>query len=126
MDGWSIHPYSACFLKFHFVNINGNAFAWEHNATSGEWIKQNPTVHTANLELIAEFEELQLNDFDLALKAHPGHNVMEMEQLNILNDLVGRLHETESKAMSNIVVTKEQDNNIGSLFSWFDTFKKWD
>jgi hypothetical protein len=123
MDGWSIHPYSACFWKSHFVNINGNAFAWEHNATSGEWVKQNPTVHTANLELIAEFEELQLNDFDLALKAHPAHNVMEMEQLNILNDLVGRLHETESKAMSNIVVTKEQDNNIGSMFSWFDTLK---
>ena len=48
---------------------------------------------------------------------------MEMEQLNILNDLVGRLHETESKAMSNIVVTKEQDNSIGSMFSWFDILK---
>jgi hypothetical protein len=105
------------------VNINGNAFAWEHNATSGEWIKQNPTVHTANLGLIAEFQELQLNDFDLALKAHPAHNVMEMEQLNLLNDLVGRLHETESKAMSDVIVTKEQDNNIGSMFSWFDTLK---
>ncbi len=75
MDGWSIHPYSPCFWKSHYVNINGNAFAWEHNATSGEWVKQNPTVHTANLELIAEFEELQLNDFDLALKAHPAHTV---------------------------------------------------
>jgi hypothetical protein len=123
MDGWSIHLYSACFWKSHFVNSNVNAFAWEHNATSGEWVKQNPTVHTANLELIAEVEELQLNDFDLALKSHLAHNVMEMEQLNILNDLVERLHETESKAMSNIVVTKEQDNNIGSMFSWFDTLK---
>jgi hypothetical protein len=27
MDGWSIDPYSACFWKSHFVNINGNAFA---------------------------------------------------------------------------------------------------
>jgi hypothetical protein len=64
-----------------------------------------------------------LKDFDLALKAHPAHGVMEMEQLNILHDLVGRLHETESKAMSDIIVTKEQDNNIGSMFSWFDTLK---
>jgi hypothetical protein len=48
---------------------------------------------------------------------------MEMEQLNILNDLVGRLHETESKALSDIVVTAEQDNTIGSMFSWFDTLK---
>jgi hypothetical protein len=69
MDGWSVYPYSACFWKSHFVNLNGNAFAWEHNATRGEWIKQNPTIHTTHLGLIAEFEELQLNDFDLALKA---------------------------------------------------------
>jgi hypothetical protein len=48
---------------------------------------------------------------------------MEMEQLNILNNLGGRLHETESKAMSDIIVTKEQDSNIGSMFSWFDTLK---
>jgi hypothetical protein len=123
MDGWSIHPYSACFWKSHFVNLNGNAFAWEHNATDGDWIKQNPTIHTHNLELIAEFEELQLNDFDLALKAHPAHDVMKMEQLNILNDLVGQLHGTETKALSDIIVTEEQSNNIGSMFSWVDTLK---
>ena len=123
MDGWSIHPYSACFWKSHFVNLNGNAFAWEHNLTNGEWIKQSPTIHTAHLELIAEFEELKLNDFDLALKAHPAHDVMRMESLNILNDLAGRLHGTELKALSDIIVTDEQDNNIGSMFSWFDTLK---
>ena len=123
MDGWSIHPYSDCFWKTNYVNLNGNAFAWEHNATSGEWIRQNPTVYTTHLELIAEFEELQLNDFDFALKAHLAHDVMEMEQLNILNDLVGRLHGMETKTLSDIVVTEEQDNNIGTMFSWFDTLK---
>ena len=126
MDGWSIHPYSTCFWKSHFININGNAFAWEHNTTSGEWVKPNQTIHTNHLELIAEFEELQLNDFDLALKTHPAHDVMEIEQLNILNDLVERLHETESKALSDILVTEEQDNNIGTMFSWFDTLKIMD
>jgi len=123
MDGWSIHPYSDCFWKSHYVNFNGNPFSWEHNESNGEWVKQKPTIHTTHLDLIAEFEELKLNDFDYALKAHPAHNVMEMEQLNILNDLVGRLHETESKALSDIVVTEEQDNTIGSMFSWFDTLK---
>ena len=57
------------------------------------------------------------------MKAHPAHEVMEMEQLNIINDLVGRLHGVESKALSDIIVTKEQDSNIGSMFSWFDTLK---
>jgi len=123
MDGWSIHPYSDCFWKSHYVNLNGNPFSWEHNGSNGEWVKQKPTIHTTHLDLIAEFEELKLNDFDFALKAHPAHNVLEMEQLNILNDLVGRLHETESKVLSDIVVTEEQDNTIGSMFSWFDTLK---
>ena len=123
MDGWSIHPYSDCFWKTHYVNLNGNPYAWEHNESSGEWIKQKPTIHTTHLELIAEFEELKLNDFDYALKAHPAHNVMEMEQLNILNDLVGRLHETESTALSNVIMTEEQDNTIVSMFSWIDTLK---
>ena len=36
MDEWSIHPYSACFWKSHFVNINGDAYVWEHNSTGGE------------------------------------------------------------------------------------------
>jgi hypothetical protein len=107
MDGWSIHPYSDCFWKTYFVNLNGNPYAWEHNGSSAEWIKQKPTIHTTNLELIAEFEELKLNDFDYFLKAHPTHNIMEMEQLNILNDLVGRLHETESTALSTVIVTKK-------------------
>ena len=75
------------------------------------------------MELIAEFEELQLNDFDFALKTHPAHDVMEMEQLNILNDLVGRLHGIETKTLSDIVGTEEQDNNLGTMFSWFDTLK---
>jgi hypothetical protein len=121
MDGWSIHPYSDCFCKFQYVNLNGNPFSWEHNGSYGEWVKQKATIQTTHLDLIAEFEELKLNDFDFALKAHPAHNVMKMEQLNILNDLVGRLHETEPKALSDIVVTEEQDNTIGSMFSWFDT-----
>ena len=70
-----------------------------------------------------KIRELQLNAFDFALKAHPAHDVMEMEQLNILKDLVGRLHGIETKTLSDIVVTEEQDNNIGTMFSWFDTLK---
>ncbi|KAK4037806.1 hypothetical protein OUZ56_029835 [Daphnia magna] len=40
---------------------------------------------------------------------------MEMEQLNILNDLVGRINEGEGKDLSNILVTEEQDNQIGNI-----------
>ncbi|KZS02212.1 Uncharacterized protein APZ42_000833 [Daphnia magna] len=76
-----------------------------------------------NLDLITEFEELHLNDFDYSLKSHPAHETMEMEQLNILNDLVGLIQESNSKSVSDIVMSEKQDNQIGTMFSWFDTLK---
>ncbi|XP_045035875.1 LOW QUALITY PROTEIN: uncharacterized protein LOC123476928 [Daphnia magna] len=123
LDGWSIHPYSECFWKSQLININGYPHTWQHNATAGDWIKQEATIHTSNLDLIAEFEELHLNSFDYGLRNHPAHGTMEMEQLNILNDLVGRINEGEGKELPDILVTEEQDNQIGNMFSWFDTLK---
>ncbi|XP_045023229.1 uncharacterized protein LOC123467349 [Daphnia magna] len=123
LDGWSIHPYSEFFWKSQLININGYPHTWQHNATAGDWIKQEATIHTSNLDLIAEFEELHLNSFDYGLRNHPAHGTMEMEQLNILNDLVGRINEGEGKELPNILVTEEQDNQIGNMFSWFDTLK---
>ncbi|KAK4003850.1 hypothetical protein OUZ56_005601 [Daphnia magna] len=123
LDGWSIHPYSECFWKSRLININGYPHTWQHNATAGDWIKQEATIYTSNLDLIAEFEERHLNSFDYGLRNHPAHGTMEMEQLNILNDLVGRINEGEGKELPNILVTEEQDNQIGNMFSWFDTLK---
>jgi hypothetical protein len=123
VDGWSIHPYSDCFWKTHLVNLNGFHHTWEHNSTNGEWVKQKASIHMPNLDLITEFEELHLNDFDYSLKSHPAHETMEMEQLNILNDLVGLMQESNSKSVSDIVMSEKQDNQIGTMFSWFDTLK---
>ncbi|KZS06419.1 Uncharacterized protein APZ42_030137, partial [Daphnia magna] len=91
VDGWSIHPYSDCFWKTHLASI-----------------------HMPNLDLITEFEELHLNDFDYSLKSHPAHETIEMEQLNILNDLVGLMQESNSKSVSDIVMSEKQDNQIES------------
>ncbi|KAK4015054.1 hypothetical protein OUZ56_030044 [Daphnia magna] len=48
---------------------------------------------------------------------------MEMMQLNILNDLVGLMQESDSKSVSDIVMSEKQHNQIGTMFSWFDTLK---
>ncbi|KAK4037729.1 hypothetical protein OUZ56_029758 [Daphnia magna] len=108
VDGWSIHPYSDCFWKTHLVNLNGFHHTWEHNSTDGEWVKQKASIHMPNLDLITEFEELHFNDFDYSLKSHPAHETMEMEQLNILNDLVGLMQESNSKSVSDIVIIMEK------------------
>ncbi|KAK4013288.1 hypothetical protein OUZ56_025522 [Daphnia magna] len=119
VDGWSIHPYSDCFWK---TNL-GFHHTWEHNSTDGDWVKQKASIHMPNLDLITEFEELHLNDFDYSLKSHPAHKTMEMEQLNILNNLVELMQESNSKSVSDIVMSEKQDNQIGTMFSWFDTLK---
>ncbi|KAK4006591.1 hypothetical protein OUZ56_011747 [Daphnia magna] len=85
--------------------------------------KTKASIHMPNLDLITEFEELHLNDFDYSLKSHPAHETMEMEQLNIINDLVGLMQESNSKSVSDIVMSEKQDNQIGTMFSWFDTSK---
>lgn len=65
-DGWSIHPFSNCFWKSSLVNLNGKTYHWEHNVTHSGWVEQVPTIHTPNLNLVSEFQELPLNDFDYA------------------------------------------------------------
>lgn len=54
-------------------------------------LEKKTNIHMPNLDLITEFEELNLNDFDYALKSHPAHEIMKMEHLNIFNDLIGRM-----------------------------------
>ena len=125
-DGYSMHPFSECFWTSTFVNLNGKPYSWEHqNTTNGDWIKQIPSIKAEQLSLIAEFDELKLNDFDLELKGHAAHDIMEMEQLNILNDFTGRLYEDESlsKEVNHILLTNDHRINIGRIYSWFDILK---
>ena len=123
MDGWSIHPFSNCFWQSHLININGKPYKWIHNNGDGDWVEQKPNLHSTNLELIAEFDELPLNDFDFTLSAHPAHETIDLEQLNVLNDLMGRIQETNSNSFSAVVQSEVQTNNIQHVFTWVDTLK---
>ncbi len=117
-DGWSLHPYSSCFWKSQLVNLNGKSYHWEFNSTFGDWVEQIPNVHSHTLDLIAEFDQLPLKDFDFELKAHPAHETSNLEQMNILNELMGKIQESRSNALSQFVMSESQDNSIGNLFSW--------
>ena len=121
IDGWSIHLFSDCFWQTHLVNINGKPHAWTHD--NGHSTEQKPNLHSTNLELISEFEELPLNDYDFSLKAHPAHETTDLEQLNVLNDLMGRIQETNSNSFSTVIMTERQQNHIEHTFTWIDTLK---
>jgi hypothetical protein len=122
-DGWSIHPFSNCFWKSNLVNLNGKTYHWEYNNTHSGWIEQVPTIHTPNLNLVSEFQELPLKDFDYALKSHPSHSTADLERLNVLNELIGRIEETNDNSLAGMVMSEKQDNKFGDMFSWTDYLK---
>jgi hypothetical protein len=122
-DGWSIHPFSNCFWKSNLVNLNGKTYHWEYNSTHSGWIEQVPTIHTPNLNLVSEFQELPLKDFDYALKSHPSHSTADLERLNVLNELIGRIEETNDNSLAGMVMSEKQDNKFGDMFSWTDYLK---
>jgi hypothetical protein len=123
-DGWSIYPFSNCFWKSNLINLNGKTYHWEHNVTHSGWIEQLPTIHTPNLNLVSEFQELPLNDFDYALKGHPAHSTADMENLNVLTELIGRIEETHDNSLSGMIMSEKRDSKIGELFTWTDYLKK--
>jgi hypothetical protein len=122
-DGWSIHPFSNCFWKTNLVNLNGKTFHWEHNTTHADWTEQTPNIHTPNLNLVSQFEELSLNDFNYALKGHPAHSVTDLERLNVLNELIGRIEETHDNSLAGMIMSEKQDTKIGDMYSWTDYLK---
>ncbi len=123
LDGWSLHPFTPCFWKSDFVHLNGKSYHWEYNDTFKEWVEQKPNVHIHSLNLIAQFEEIPLKDYDFALKAHPVYEKSDLEQMNVLNELIGRMQDSSSNSLAQLVMSEKQDNNITNLFSWTNALK---
>ena len=121
MDG---HPFSPCFWPTHYVNLNGKTYQWEHeNQMAGEWKEQAANVHIPNLNLIAEFPELPLKEFDYALKRHPAHLISDYERLNVMNEIMGITRETQENALPGITISEKQDNKFSQMYSWTDYLK---
>jgi hypothetical protein len=72
---------------------------------------------------VSEFQELPLSDFDYALKGHPAHFTADMENLNVLTELIGRIEETHDNSLSGMIMSEKQDSRIGKLFTWTDYLK---
>lgn len=118
-DGWSIHPFHECFWSGQFININGKTYSWKsHNSTQPDWEEQKLNIHLKNLNLIDKYTEIVLNDFDFTLKHNPAHIRMELEQGNILAELVGRVQDTSSKTVANLVLSENHTNQFSQFFNW--------
>ena len=122
-DGWSIHPFSDCFWKSQYVTLNGKPYKWKKLNRTWDWIKQEKTIHYSNLDLISEFQEVKLNDFNYELKAHPAHNLNDLESINVLTDLIGHIENSKSETLSDVVISRKQISNFDHLLDWSDKLK---
>lgn len=69
-------------------------------------------IHSSNLELIAAFDDFPLNDVDFTLAKHPAHDYTSLEKLNVLNDLVSQIQESDShESLNSLIVTGSQEKN---------------
>ena len=53
------------------------------------------TSHVRNLDLIAQFKEIPLKDYDYSLAAHPAHDFTNLDQLYLITDLMARIQEVD-------------------------------
>lgn len=89
-----------CFWQNHIINLNGKPFAWEHHdKQTWDWIEYKPNIHSRNLYLIAYFQEIPLKDYEYEIKAHPVHDTIEIEKINVLNGLIGRIQESINNSL---------------------------
>ena len=123
LDGWSMHPFVDCFWPSQYVNFNDKIFKWIFNQTHGEWQEQTPTIHSYNLNLISEFKELPLKDYDYMVQAHPAHDIIELEHDNVVNELISRVQEAQSNSLNKILMTTKQDSNINYVSTWTENLK---
>ncbi len=78
---------------------------------------------TPNLKLVSLFDELPLKDFDFSLKGHPAHSTTDLERLNVLNKLIGRIEESHDNSLAGMVMSEKQDIKFGDMFTWTDYLK---
>lgn len=126
LDGWSMHVFTPCFWPAHFINVNGQAYAYEHptdNKTTGDWKLQVPQIHAPNVDLLKKFDEVILNDYDLRVQAHPAQAVNELEQLNVMAELMGRITESDGSSLSSVTLSQNHLSQMNWLNIWFPITK---
>ena len=73
MNGYSLQPFQPCFWNSHFVSINGKTFSWNQENGTAQWVEQDQTIQMHSLNLVSEFQQIILKDYDYKLKAHTAH-----------------------------------------------------
>jgi hypothetical protein len=83
----------------------------------------NPNVSSINIKLTAKFKEIDDNEYKYTLRHHKASESNEFEQLNVLYELVTRIHEVNADSLSSLVVNSRSESRFWSISSWTITLK---
>jgi hypothetical protein len=92
--GFSLHPFSECSWEDEIVNLNGKTYTCKK--PTREWIYVNPTHHQETLRLAMKFNELADLEANYQLNHHEFYQRQEVERINAINELMPRIHETDT------------------------------
>jgi hypothetical protein len=113
-DGFSLHPFEECFWANSFINLNGKLYIWKEN----EWSAIQPTAHLSTLKLTSKFTELEDNEAQYLLNSHDIFERPEYEQINAVNEIVNKIHESNTRSLSAILVNEKDESRFWSFSSW--------
>ena len=71
-------------------------------------MEQDPTIPIHSLNLVSEFKQIILKDYDYELKAHTAHEKHDFESINILSEIMGHMQGAEVNSLTNLVYTKRK------------------
>jgi hypothetical protein len=84
----------------------------------GEWSPLQPSTHLSTLRLTAKFEELEDNEAQYVINSHDIFYRSEYEAINSVNEIVSRIHESNSKSLSAIIVNEHEESCHWNLRGW--------
>jgi hypothetical protein len=77
-----------------------------------------PSSHLSTLRLTAKFEELEDNEAQYVINSYDIFYRQEYEAINSVNEIIGRIHESNSKSLSAIKVNEHEESRHWDLQTW--------
>jgi nitrogenase subunit NifH len=84
----------------------------------GEWSPMQPSTHLSTLSLRAKFEELEDKEAQYLINSHDIFDRPEYKAIISVNEIVSKIHESNSKSLSAIIVNEHEESRHWNLQGW--------
>jgi hypothetical protein len=111
--------FSRLFWNNKCVTLNDITFSWIND----EWVKQEPSIHVSKIKLIQKFGELPIKAYDYLPQHHSMYDANNLEQMNVLSELIGRISMSNTNSLSGLVLDNKSRSNFWNMTSWIEIIK---